>query len=1143
MLLFAAILLTVVYSYAATQSLSAIFINKQGLSDALNVEGQPKVNVKQWLLDYQCTGQSTGDASGFPVAPSTKVEGIAVGDEIVYKGIFKPGDNNVKLAIFSDDGCDVTITNITDGTTPVKVLSRYKVGQALPSDASFWPLSVEGSYIKDKMYLIEVKYSNTCYLSGTDIDGCTLIAYEGIADVYGIYIDNIINNETFVNSESINVQASISGFQHTALNDVKLKLSNGSATNYIEGTYSITLNKYLFTIPTTMITQTGEYSLSLSAKYNGIEMDFQQLKINIILPGSGILSQYFDGPRDENPNLLGQTTFSNINCSFTSFPGCNTKSSGYIYFSGCLKAKYNEDYKITILSPLGDNNIKLFNNKLELLTKTVLSESTELTFKMDSLKGVYFSICIGTDNPNNLLPELKMKWQSQHQTEEIIPAKWFTKNIPPSYNCISPVINGLVPPPGDVNIKIQANDSEGYITSTNIKVTLFADDANPYFSEKSCYADIVRNSDGSILYDAINAASYSCVIVENLSLTMDNIHNYKYYAKIWDDLNAMTLVGPINFQIDKKLADDGTGLYGTYYNDGGIFKDLVYTRRDTEIAFDAWENGVRPPRVNNDNYGVKWFGKIQPLYSEPYTFTIKTKSYVKVYIKAEDDNISEGLLINKSDFSDSKSTDNPVLLDKNKRYLITVIYTKFAGYQGKINLYWQSDHSQNDEIIPHTQLFPHVPLRGHIQLPAEGATLPIYDNADGNPEFDLPLKTSISDDDGNKLSGLSFNVASSYKTVNREVSTSNYDQKVGYRLYTNHQYFGHGTFTQLQGNYHVYGVATDTDRGAESLIMGNDNNESKVSFDVKNMPSKIFMGFRQVKSGLTRNIYLYFDIYDDNDVSDIYLYTESFGNNSSIAYEKHYDNNVIRSRISYENNRYYIPLIVSYFASYNAHTFNVKITDKYGMITLKTYTIPESYPTDTIDYPADTNNDDKATSLLARFFPSYCDVTLDIIGCKNKITWIKEVDSSGSFSYSEGQFTQEIEWFTDTKAGVSAAATWGTVFNLIGLPINNLDYTCNIVESDPVLDINPLDFKGIKVSNEREIFEFPLGTQFVKLYSNFIRSTDIDNIFAIDLGVFAGIDAQDYFIVTKINKGKLVNVRYLNKMMELFPLKITTEIP
>jgi hypothetical protein len=183
MLLFAAILLTVVYSYAVTQSLSAIFINKPGLSDAQNVEGQPKVNVKQWLHDYQCTGQSTGEASGFPVAPSTRVEGIDAGDEIIYKGIFKPGDNNVKLAIYSDDGCDVTITNITDGSTPVKILPRYKVGQALPSDASFWPLSVEGSYIKDKMYLIEVKYSNTCYLGGTDIDGCTLIAYDGLGGV------------------------------------------------------------------------------------------------------------------------------------------------------------------------------------------------------------------------------------------------------------------------------------------------------------------------------------------------------------------------------------------------------------------------------------------------------------------------------------------------------------------------------------------------------------------------------------------------------------------------------------------------------------------------------------------------------------------------------------------------------------------------------------------------------------------------------------------------------------------------------------------------------------------------------------------------------------------------------------------------
>lgn len=74
-----------------------------------------------------------------------------------------------KLAIFSDDGCDVWI----DGR---KVVARKDQGQALPDLAnSLVPINFD--FNEGQTYTIKVEYSNTVYLGSADIDGVTLFAY------------------------------------------------------------------------------------------------------------------------------------------------------------------------------------------------------------------------------------------------------------------------------------------------------------------------------------------------------------------------------------------------------------------------------------------------------------------------------------------------------------------------------------------------------------------------------------------------------------------------------------------------------------------------------------------------------------------------------------------------------------------------------------------------------------------------------------------------------------------------------------------------------------------------------------------------------------------------------------------------------
>ena len=75
------------------------------------------------------------------------------------------------LAIFSDDGCDVSV----DGPKPVNH-NRFNTNQSLPQfDESFYDLKAElepGSDVK-----ITVRYSNTIYQGKGDIDGATLFIF------------------------------------------------------------------------------------------------------------------------------------------------------------------------------------------------------------------------------------------------------------------------------------------------------------------------------------------------------------------------------------------------------------------------------------------------------------------------------------------------------------------------------------------------------------------------------------------------------------------------------------------------------------------------------------------------------------------------------------------------------------------------------------------------------------------------------------------------------------------------------------------------------------------------------------------------------------------------------------------------------
>lgn len=145
---------------------------------------------------------------------------------------------------------------------------------------------------------------------------------------------------------------------------------------------------------------------------------------------------------------------------------------------------------------------------------------------------------------------------------------------------------------------------------------------------------------------------------------------------------------------DSSAAGKGNGLTGEYY-DKIDFKDLKITRTDNTINFN-WGKSSPHPQIASDTFSVRWTGKLEPKYSEKYTFHTYSDDGVKLWI-------GDHLIINK--WKDQSVTEHSgkIQLEAGKKYEIKLEY-----YENKVDsvikLFWSSK-SQRKEIIPGKYLY------------------------------------------------------------------------------------------------------------------------------------------------------------------------------------------------------------------------------------------------------------------------------------------------------------------------------------------------------------------------------------------------------------------------------------------------------
>ncbi|MFC4099004.1 fibronectin type III domain-containing protein [Paenibacillus xanthanilyticus] len=138
----------------------------------------------------------------------------------------------------------------------------------------------------------------------------------------------------------------------------------------------------------------------------------------------------------------------------------------------------------------------------------------------------------------------------------------------------------------------------------------------------------------------------------------------------------------------------GNGLTAQYY-DMSDLTNLFVTRIDPNIDFN-WDHGSPAAGMGENTWSARWTGKVQPQYSETYTFTSNTDDGVRVWVNNQ-------LIIDKWVGQGATEWNGTIALAAGVKYDIKVEYFDDGG-GALAQLYWSSA-SQPKQIVPQSRLF------------------------------------------------------------------------------------------------------------------------------------------------------------------------------------------------------------------------------------------------------------------------------------------------------------------------------------------------------------------------------------------------------------------------------------------------------
>jgi glucose/arabinose dehydrogenase len=142
----------------------------------------------------------------------------------------------------------------------------------------------------------------------------------------------------------------------------------------------------------------------------------------------------------------------------------------------------------------------------------------------------------------------------------------------------------------------------------------------------------------------------------------------------------------------------GTGLLGEYF-DGANFTSRFLNRIDNTVNFN-WAAGAPASGMGADTFSIRWTGKLEPRYSETYTFRTVSDDGVRLWVNNQ-------LIINK--WQDQAATAHTGTIALNAGQLYDIRFEYYENLNtASVVLQWSSP-SQVLEVIPRSLLYPAEP--------------------------------------------------------------------------------------------------------------------------------------------------------------------------------------------------------------------------------------------------------------------------------------------------------------------------------------------------------------------------------------------------------------------------------------------------
>ena len=143
---------------------------------------------------------------------------------------------------------------------------------------------------------------------------------------------------------------------------------------------------------------------------------------------------------------------------------------------------------------------------------------------------------------------------------------------------------------------------------------------------------------------------------------------------------------------------NGNGWLAAYYNDRD-FTELVFERTDAVIN-QNWGSGSPSSSIGSDTFSIRWTGRIEPLYSETYTFRTTADDGVRLWV-------NNMLIIDQWAIQAATEYSGSIALVAGQRYDIRLDYYEYTG-PASVKIEWSSP-SQVRQLIPQSQLYSDPP--------------------------------------------------------------------------------------------------------------------------------------------------------------------------------------------------------------------------------------------------------------------------------------------------------------------------------------------------------------------------------------------------------------------------------------------------